>query len=127
MLRFHSRECQRRKISRCCVDDFSRHTHHPHQVQLQVYFSGDSRFQPVLVDQPTVEDTISILRGLKERFEAHHGVTIADNALVSASVLSNRYITERFLSDKAIDLVDEACAKLRNSSVCACLRRGYWR
>jgi len=58
---------------------------------------------------------------------SHHGVSTADNALVSASVLSNRYITERFLSDKAIDLVDEACAKLRNSSVCACLRRGYWR
>ena len=69
----------------------------------------------MLVDQPTVEDTISILRGLKERFEVHHGVTIADNALVAASVLSNRYITERFLSDKAIDPVDQACAKLRNS------------
>ncbi len=73
----------------------------------------ERRFQPVLVDQPTVEDTISILRGLKDRFEVHHGVKIADNALVSASVLSNRYITDRFLPDKAIDLVDEACAKLR--------------
>ena len=67
----------------------------------------------MLVDQPTVEDTISILRGLKERFEVHQGVTIADNALISASVLSNRYITELFVPDKAIDLVDEACAKLR--------------
>ena len=67
----------------------------------------------MLVDQPTVEDTISILRGLKERFEVHLGVTIADNALISASVLSNRYITELFVPDKAIDLVDEACAKLR--------------
>jgi len=73
----------------------------------------ERRFQPVLVEQPTVEDTISILRGLKERFEIHHSVSIADNALVAAAVLSDRYITERFLPDKAIDLVDEACAKLR--------------
>ena len=70
-------------------------------------------FQPVTVDQPTVEDTISILRGLKERFEVHHGVKIADGSLVAAAVLSQRYITDRFLPDKAIDLVDEACAKLR--------------
>jgi ATP-dependent Clp protease ATP-binding subunit ClpB len=73
----------------------------------------ERRFQPVLVDQPTVEDTISILRGLRERFEVHHGVRIQDNALVAASVLSNRYITDRFLPDKAIDLVDEACAMIR--------------
>jgi len=73
----------------------------------------ERRFQPVLVDQPTVEDTISILRGLRERFEVHHGVTIQDNALVSASVLSNRYISDRFLPDKAIDLIDEACAMIR--------------
>ncbi len=73
----------------------------------------ERRFQPVLVDQPTVEDTISILRGLRERFEVHHGVTIQDNALVSAAVLSNRYISDRFLPDKAIDLVDEACAMIR--------------
>lgn len=73
----------------------------------------ERRFQPVLVDQPTVEDTVSILRGLKERFEVHHGVKIQDNALVAASTLSHRYITERFLPDKAIDLVDEACAMLR--------------
>ncbi len=73
----------------------------------------ERRFQPVMVDQPTVEDTISILRGLKDRFEVHHGVQIADSALVAAATLSNRYITDRFLPDKAIDLVDEACAKLR--------------
>ena len=73
----------------------------------------ERRFQPVLVEQPTVEDTISILRGLRERFEVHHGVRIQDNALVAAATLSNRYITERFLPDKAIDLVDEACAMIR--------------
>jgi ATP-dependent Clp protease ATP-binding subunit ClpB len=73
----------------------------------------ERRFQPVLVDQPSVEDTISILRGLRERYEVHHGVKIKDAALVAAAVLSNRYITDRFLPDKAIDLVDEAAAKLR--------------
>ena len=73
----------------------------------------ERRFQPVLVDQPSVEDTISILRGLKERYEIHHGVRIKDAALVAAAVLSNRYITDRFLPDKAIDLVDEAAARLR--------------
>jgi len=73
----------------------------------------ERRFQPVLVEQPTVEDTVSILRGLRERFEVHHGIKIQDSALVSAATLSNRYITERFLPDKAIDLVDEACAMLR--------------
>ena len=73
----------------------------------------ERRFQPVYVDQPSVEDTISILRGLKERYEVHHGVRIKDAALVSAAVLSNRYISDRFLPDKAIDLVDEAAAKLR--------------
>ena len=73
----------------------------------------ERRFQPVIVDQPTVEDTISILRGLKERFEVHHGVKIQDNALVASATLSNRYITERFLPDKAIDLIDEACAMIR--------------
>jgi len=73
----------------------------------------ERRFQPVLVDQPSVEDTISILRGLKERYEVHHGVRIKDAALVAAAVLSNRYITERFLPDKAIDLVDESAARLR--------------
>ena len=73
----------------------------------------ERRFQPVMVDQPNIEDTISILRGLKERFEVHHGVKIQDNALVAAATLSNRYITERFLPDKAIDLIDEACAMIR--------------
>lgn len=73
----------------------------------------ERRFQKVLVTEPTVEDTISILRGLKERFEIHHGVTIHDNALVAAATLSNRYITDRFLPDKAIDLVDEASATIR--------------
>jgi len=73
----------------------------------------ERRFQPVFVDQPTVEDTISILRGLKERYEVHHGVKIKDSAIVSAAVLSQRYITDRFLPDKAIDLIDEAAARLR--------------
>ncbi|MBO5571785.1 MAG: ATP-dependent chaperone ClpB [Ruminococcus sp.] len=71
------------------------------------------RFQPVMVDEPNVEDTISILRGLKERYEVYHGVKISDNALISAATLSNRYITDRFLPDKAIDLIDEACATIR--------------
>ncbi len=73
----------------------------------------ERRFQPVLVAEPSVEDTIAILRGLKERYEAHHGVHITDSALVAASVLSNRYITDRFLPDKAVDLVDEAAARLK--------------
>ncbi len=73
----------------------------------------ERRFQPLIVQEPTLEDTISILRGLKARYEAHHGVKISDNALVSAAVLSDRYITERFLPDKALDLVDEACALIR--------------
>ncbi|HEX5396543.1 MAG TPA: Clp protease N-terminal domain-containing protein, partial [Candidatus Limnocylindria bacterium] len=73
----------------------------------------ERRFQPIIVDQPSVEDTISILRGLRERYEVHHGVRITDSALVAAAVLSNRYITERFLPDKAIDLVDEAASRLR--------------
>ncbi len=73
----------------------------------------ERRFQPVMVDEPTVEDTISILRGLKERYEVYHGVKIQDNALIAAATLSNRYITDRFLPDKAIDLVDEACAMIK--------------
>ena len=73
----------------------------------------ERRFQPVLVEEPTVEDTISILRGLKERYEVFHGVKITDNAIIAAATLSNRYITERFLPDKAIDLIDEACALVR--------------
>jgi ATP-dependent Clp protease ATP-binding subunit ClpB len=71
------------------------------------------RFQPVFVGEPTVEDTISILRGLKEKYELHHGVRITDAAMVSAATLSNRYITDRFLPDKAIDLMDEAASRLR--------------
>ena len=71
------------------------------------------RFQPVFVGEPTVEDTISILRGLKEKYEVHHGVRITDAAIVAAATLSNRYITDRFLPDKAIDLMDEAAARLR--------------
>lgn len=73
----------------------------------------ERRFQKVMVSEPTVEDTISILRGLKERFEVHHGVHIKDNAVIAAAVMSNRYITDRFLPDKAIDLIDEACASVR--------------
>src|SRR5213596_2951412 len=73
----------------------------------------ERRFQPVFVDQPSVEDTISILRGLRERYEVHHGVRIKDSAIVAAAVLSNRYLTDRFLPDKAIDLVDEAAARIR--------------
>ena len=73
----------------------------------------ERRFQPVMVDEPTVEDTISILRGLKERYEVFHGVKITDSALVAAATLSHRYITDRFLPDKAIDLVDEACALIK--------------
>ena len=71
------------------------------------------RFQPVYVDEPSVEDTISILRGLKDKYEAHHGVRITDGALVAAATLSHRYITDRFLPDKAIDLMDEAAARLK--------------
>src|SRR5205814_5507907 len=71
------------------------------------------RFQPVFVAEPTVEDTVSILRGLKEKYELHHGVRIADAALVAAATLSNRYISDRFLPDKAIDLMDEAASRIR--------------
>lgn len=73
----------------------------------------ERRFQPIVIQEPSVEDSISILRGIREKYEVHHGVQISDNALVSAAVLSNRYITDRFLPDKAIDLIDEACAQLR--------------
>lgn len=85
--------------------------------EYRLYIEKDAalerRFQPVMVDEPTVEDTISILRGLKERYEVFHGVKITDSAIVSAAVLSNRYISDRFLPDKAIDLVDEACAMIK--------------
>ena len=73
----------------------------------------ERRFQPVMVNEPTVEDTIAILRGLKERYEVYHGVKIQDQAMIAAATLSNRYISDRFLPDKAIDLVDEACAMIR--------------
>ncbi|WP_299309217.1 ATP-dependent chaperone ClpB [uncultured Croceicoccus sp.] len=85
--------------------------------EYQKYVEKDAalqrRFQPVFVDEPTVEDTVSILRGLKEKYELHHGVTISDNALVAAATLSNRYIADRFLPDKAIDLMDEAASRIR--------------
>ncbi len=85
--------------------------------EYRMYIEKDAalerRFQPVMVDEPTVEDTISILRGLKDRYEIFHGVKITDGALVNAAVLSNRYISDRFLPDKAIDLVDEACALIK--------------
>ena len=84
-----------------------------HRKYLEKDAALERRFQTVMVDAPNVEDTISILRGLRERFEIHHGVRIKDNALVQAAVLSNRYISDRFLPDKAIDLVDEACAMIR--------------
>ena len=93
-----------------------------HARRIQKHIEKDAalarRFQPVFVNEPTVEDTISILRGLKEKYELHHGVRITDNALVAAATLSNRYITDRFLPDKAIDLVDEAASRLRMQVDC---------
>ena len=86
-------------------------THHPPELLQDPAL--ERRFQQVYVDQPSVEDTISILRGLRERYELHHGVRISDSALVDAAVMSDRYIADRFLPDKAIDLVDEAAAKLK--------------
>ena len=82
----------------------------------------ERRFQPVTVDEPSVEASIAILRGLKERYEVHHGIRIQDTALVSAATLSDRYITDRFLPDKAIDLIDEAASRLRMNST-RCQRR----
>ena len=84
-----------------------------HRTHIERDAALERRFQPVIVDAPSVEDAISILRGLRERYEVHHGVRIQDNALVAAAVLSNRYVSDRFLPDKAIDLVDEACASIR--------------
>ena len=85
--------------------------------EYRMYIEKDAalerRFQPIMVEEPTVEDTISILRGLKDRYEVFHGVKITDGALVSAATLSDRYISDRFLPDKAIDLVDEACALIK--------------
>lgn len=94
-----------RAIGATTLDEYRKH------IEKDAAF--ERRFQPVMVDQPSVEDTISILRGLRERYEVHHGVRIKDSALVAAAVLSDRYIADRFLPDKAIDLVDEAAAKLR--------------
>ncbi len=89
----------------------------PHWTSTGEYIEKDAalerRFQPVLVDEPTVEETISILRGLKERYEVHHGVRIQDSAVIAAAAMSNRYISDRFLPDKAIDLIDEAASRLR--------------
>ena len=84
-----------------------------HRKHIEKDAALERRFQPVVIDAPSIEDTVSILRGLKERFEIHHGVRIQDNSLVAAATLSNRYISDRFLPDKAIDLVDEACAMIR--------------
>src|SRR5262249_31109084 len=85
--------------------------------EYQKYVKKDAglarRFQPVYIDEPSVEDTISILRGLKDKYEQHHGVRITDSALVAAATLSNRYITDRYLPDKPIDLIDEAAARLK--------------
>ncbi|HWC86091.1 MAG TPA: ATP-dependent chaperone ClpB [Solirubrobacteraceae bacterium] len=92
-------------IGATTVDEYRRH--------IEKDAALERRFQPVMVDEPTVQDTISILRGLRERFEVHHGVRIQDAALVAATILADRYITDRFLPDKAIDLVDEACAVIR--------------
>src|ERR1700688_3322672 len=94
-----------RCIGATTLDEYRKHIEKDAALEL--------RFQPILVEQPSVEDTISILRGLKERYEVHHGVRITDAAIVAAAVLSNRYITERFLPDKAIDLIDEAASRLR--------------
>ena len=94
-----------RAIGATTVDEYRKH--------IEKDAALERRFQPVLVDEPSVEDTISILRGLKERYETHHGVKITDSALVAAATLSNRYITDRFLPDKAIDLIDEAASRIR--------------
>ena len=94
-----------RMIGATTLDEFRKH--------VEKDAALERRFQQVYVGEPSVEDTIAILRGLKERYEVHHGVRIQDSALVSAAVLSNRYLTNRFLPDKAIDLVDEAASKLR--------------
>src|SRR5213595_2260491 len=94
-----------RTIGATTIDEYRKY--------IEKYAALERRFQPVLVNEPTVEDTIAILRGLKERYEVHHGVRITDGALVAAAVLSQRYITDRFLPDKAIDLVDEAASRLK--------------
>ena len=94
-----------RTIGATTLDEYQKH--------IEKDAALERRFQPITVDQPSVEDTIAILRGLKQRYEAHHGVRITDGAIVSAAVLSDRYISDRFLPDKAIDLIDEAASRLR--------------
>ena len=88
-------------------------THDEYRQYIEKDAALQRRFQPVMVAEPTVDDTISVLRGLRERYEIHHGVTFKDTALVAEAALSNRYISDRFLPDKAIDLIDEAASKLR--------------
>ena len=100
-------------LARGEIDSIGATTLNEYRMYIEKDRALERRFQQVLIKEPTVEDTISILRGLKERFESHHGVRITDGAIVSAAVLSNRYLTERFLPDKAIDLIDEACASIR--------------
>src|SRR6185312_276164 len=92
-------------ISATTLDEYRKH--------IEKDAALERRFQPIMVEQPSVEDTISILRGLKTRYEVYHGVRITDSAIVAAAALSDRYITDRYLPDKAIDLVDEAAASLR--------------
>src|SRR5205807_4916613 len=96
---------ERRAIGATTLNEYQKH--------IEKDAALERRFQPVYVGEPTVEDTIAILRGLKERYEVHHGVKITDAAIVAAATLSHRYITDRFLPDKAIDLVDEAASGLR--------------
>ena len=100
-------------VSYTHLDVYKRQTLDEYRKYIEKDAALERRFQPVMVDEPTVEDTISILRGLKDRYEVFHGVKINDAALVSAAILSNRYISDRFLPDKAIDLVDEACALIK--------------
>ena len=100
-------------LARGEIDCIGATTLNEYRIYIEKDRALERRFQKVLVSEPTVEDTISILRGLKDKYEAHHGVKITDSALVSAAVLSNRYITDRFLPDKAIDLIDEACSSIR--------------
>ena len=104
--RFHFNKLNRKAL-------YHGHCHHKAVMQIEKDKALERRFQQVYVGEPNVEDTIAILRGLKERYEVHHGVRIKDAAIVAAATLSNRYITDRFLPDKAIDLIDEAASRLR--------------
>lgn len=100
-------------LARGEIDCIGATTLNEYRIYIEKDRALERRFQPIMIGEPTVEDTISILRGLKDKFESHHGVKITDNAIVAAATLSNRYITNRFLPDKAIDLIDEACASIR--------------